>query len=190
MTPILKKELLRKSVHLLGVFTLPIFLWNRALFIPLLITLLIGYLALESFAARRIHVPFFSTLLEYCKRPHEQQSLAKGPILMVIGAVSSATIFPPYATLLALLHLFIADTLACLAGMLWGKHRLPYSPQKSWVGTITFCVVGTLLSLPLVSPPVALLLGIIGATIESLPLVDYDNLLIPLGIGFAVSQLL
>lgn len=83
--------------------------------------------------------------------------------------------------------LAFGDGSAALGGKLWGKRRLPWNHQKTWVGLGSFLCAGTLAASfnywvdarPTVPISIALLIGgtaaLMGAIAESLPIRSHDN---------------
>jgi uncharacterized protein (TIGR00297 family) len=98
--------------------------------------------------------------------------------------------------------LAFGDGMASLAGMALGRRRLPWNPRKSWVGTFTYALFGTLGAAGLLlwtapgryEPGFALAVcaaaALLGAAVESLPLGLDDNLSVPLLAGLLLFCLL
>ena len=101
--------------------------------------------------------------------------------------------FPKPVALIAIYTLAIADPLSAVVGITWGRHRVV--PGKSLEGSAAFLVATGLVAFavltwalpeaPLASRVEAgLLIGLLAAVCESLPLRIDDNLTIPLAVGF------
>ncbi|HVS03500.1 MAG TPA: DUF92 domain-containing protein [Thermoanaerobaculia bacterium] len=87
--------------------------------------------------------------------------------------------------------LAFGDGTASLAGMAWGRRKLPWNPRKSWVGTLTYWLVGTLGATVLLqwtaggeyalgfALAVCAATALAAAFVESLPLGVDDNLSVP-----------
>lgn len=184
----LKNEIWRKSVHISGIFFLPILFWNREFFVTLLILFLIGYLIVEWQWKKGKKIPFLTALTHKSKRDHESGRLAKGPILLVIAGVTTPYLFGIEPAAIGLAQAFVADTASTLAGVRWGKRRLPYHKGKSWAGSLAFFSTAFLVSILFVPPREAFLLALVGAFVESLPIPDADNLVVPMVVSFLASR--
>jgi len=184
------REIWRKSVHFSGVFFVPALLWNRLVFSVLLLAFLAVYLAIEFSARRGIRIPLLSTLTDRCKRPRESGRLSRGALFLVFSGIVTPYLFGTAAAALGLAQTFVADTASAFTGMTWGSVKLPYNASKSWVGSLAFFVAAFLISLSVLSWPRALILAAVGAIVESLPIPDADNLLIPFAVGAAAMVLL
>jgi uncharacterized protein (TIGR00297 family) len=98
--------------------------------------------------------------------------------------------------------LAFGDGMASLAGMALGRGKLPWNPRKSWVGSLTYVLCGTLAAggLLLWTAPGEYTLGfafavgaataVLGAAVESLPLGLDDNISVPLLAGLLLFCLL
>lgn len=185
MTDIPKREFWRKAVHGSGLFFLPILLWNREIFVGLLVVFLAFYLAVEFLARRGRRIPLLSTLTENSKRDAEKGRLSKGALYLVTSGIVLPYLFGPQAAAVGLAQIFTADVTSTWAGMKWGKKKLPYAPGKSWVGSLTYWCTGFLAALPFTSPIHAALLASLGTIVESLPIPEVDNLTVPFTVSLA-----
>lgn len=98
--------------------------------------------------------------------------------------------------------LAFGDGMASLAGMAFGRRKLPWNARKSWVGSATYLLFGTLgaAGLLLWTAPgryavafavaVAAACALLAAAVESLPLGLDDNLSVPLLTGLLMFCLL
>lgn len=186
----LKNEVWRKSVHLSGVFFLPILFWSRGFFVFLLILFLISYLIVEVLAKKGKRVPLLTTLTEKSKRPYEKTHIAKGPIYLVIAGILCPYLFGIVPTAIGLTQIFVADVTSTFAGVSFGKRKLPYSKKKSWIGSSTFFLSAFAVTLPFVPWPKALLLALVGTIVESLPIPEADNLTVPLSVSLVSSWII
>lgn len=108
-------------------------------------------------------------------------------VLLTILAV------PKPAALIAIYTLAIADPLAAVVGIRFGRRRL--TPNRSLEGTLAFLIAtvattALVLHWATVAPPLSIagaaaLVGLIAVTCELLPLRIDDNLTIPIVVGFA-----
>lgn len=122
----------------------------------------------------------------------------------VLGALS--IVFFKQAIFLAIAWGIMAfgDGFANLGGRYWGKHALAWNKKKTWEGSLVFIVIGTCLTLLLISIlPESLKLDtswstwvwiVCGSTIfasiwESIPGTIDDNLIVPISGGFSAFYL-
>jgi uncharacterized protein (TIGR00297 family) len=97
--------------------------------------------------------------------------------------------------------LAFGDGTASLAGMAWGRRKLPWNPRKSWVGSGAYLICGTLAATVLLrwtAPgryPLAFAVGaalataLVAAALESMPQGLDDNIGVPLVAGLFLAGL-
>lgn len=100
---------------------------------------------------------------------------------------------PKLAALVAIYTLAVADPLAAVVGIRFGRHRIARS--RSLEGSLAFCVAGVAIAAlvlrwgtaaaPATVAGAAAAIGVVGAGCELLPLRIDDNLTIPIFVGFA-----
>lgn len=186
----LSREIWRKSVHFSGIFFLPVLLWRREAFVGLLASFLVIYLIVELVGRYGLRIPLLSMLTEKCKRPGEKGRLSRGALFLVLAGILTPFLFGPTAAAVGLAQTFVADTTSTLTGIAWGTKKLPWAKKKSWVGSITFLITAFFVSLSFVPWPQALLLGLVGTAVESLPISEMDNLTVPFAVSAAAVVLL
>ncbi len=98
--------------------------------------------------------------------------------------------------------LAFGDGMASLAGMGFGRRKLPWNPRKSWVGSLAYVLFGTLgaAALLLWTAPgsytipfalaAALATALLGAAVESVPQALDDNLSVPPLAGLLLLSIL
>ncbi len=135
-------------------------------------------------------------------RHGEPREILRGPLYYGLSFVVCTLAFwrSSPVGILALMILCGGDGLADIVGRRWGKHKLPFSPQKSWVGsgamflgsfTFSLAMLGWFDALGYFAFPLtgesALKVGAIALAatlVEALPFKDIDNLtLTAIGIG-------
>lgn len=190
----------RKSIH---IGTGPIFLLCWLLFedtpaAPWLAALvpLSATLAYTAVGLGWVQAPF---IVESISRTGDRRDLLRGPLLYGLVFVTLTVLYwkRSPAAIAGLMMLCGGDGLADLTGRRWGQRRLPWSPRKSWVGSLTVFLGGSLLASGILAVFLAaavfpgslrdyllpLLVSAAGATlVESLPFPDIDNLTIPLAV--------
>ncbi|MCL2609700.1 MAG: phosphatidate cytidylyltransferase, partial [Treponema sp.] len=87
--------------------------------------------------------------------------------------------------------LAFGDGFASLVGRLFGRIRPAFLFGKSVEGSAA-CFGATFLSVYLLTRNhlVALAVAVLATALEALPLEDYDNIVLPLAVGFAVQWIL
>ncbi|MBI2982561.1 MAG: phosphatidate cytidylyltransferase, partial [Deltaproteobacteria bacterium] len=160
---------------------------SKGVLVLTIIGLAVLYLVYESNVADGRTVPILTPAIEKAKRLSEKK-IAQSPFMMGIGVLITVLIFPLMPAAAGLMQLAFSDMAAAMIGLLWGRHPLPHSPKKSWEGTGAFFIMALFL-MPLIgySIPASFLLALVGATVESLPYKDWDNLFIPVGVAAIAS---
>ena len=129
-------------------------------------------------------------ITRYASRKRDKGRFVLGPLTLAGGVFFALLLFPMHTAKIAIFALAFGDGLASLIGKRFGKIRLAFFKDKTVAGSLT-CFTAVFLSSFAVSGNFlkSLILGVAGAGIEMLPLKDYDNLLIPIAIGFLASFL-
>ncbi len=183
-----KHEITRKLVHVssamiplvIAVTPLPV---GYVVFIILTGTLL--YTVAEIMRLYGIAFPVIFNITEASIRGSEKKRFLYAPVALLLGAAISLLIFPLAIASAVILIVAFADTAATLIGKAFGRHKIPYSVNKSIEGSCGALIVGVLCACIFLPFIPALVAGITACLIESLPLnniVD-DNLSVPLGTG-------
>lgn len=194
-----KKELIRKSIHLVSL-SMPVIYYfiSKELALKLLIPLTVFSVALDF--GRHI-IPsvgrLFNSLFGFLLRKHELDSEKKnlsGASYVFISALLSVLLFPKVIFITAFATLILSDIAAALIGRRFGKHKFLF---KSLEGTLAFFVVACIvvLATPKVAGlPLEYYIGFIGAFVAAIAEnVSYgwadDNLAIPLSMGAVMYAL-
>lgn len=187
LTEEMRKEIWRKVLHMGVILALPIAAVSKGVLVLGIAGLAILYLVHESHVQDGGSVPLITPAIQKAKRLSEKK-IAQSPFMMATGVLITVLIFPLKPAAAGLIQLAFADMAAALVGILWGRHPLPHSPKKTWEGTGAFFILSFFL-MPLLSYsiPASFLLALVGATIESLPYKDWDNLFIPVGVAAIAS---
>ena len=138
-------------------------------------------------------------------RSGRRQELLRGPLLYGIAfAAATVLAFQRVSAAAALMSLCVGDGLAELVGVRFGRAwpgALPWSPRKSWAGSAAFLGGATVASLAAAAALHAwglsaataaelwrplLAACAVGALVESLPMPDVDNLLVPAAVGLTL----
>jgi len=197
----------RKALHVLAgpvfLMTWPFFsdegnLW--AALVPLAMT--------AKFAAVGLGLLSDPVDVKMMSRGGTREEILRGPLIYgVVFVVATLHSFKKLEAAAALSALCFGDAAAETVGKRFGAtHRLPWSRRKSYAGSAAFFVASTagiLLAalafdtwgfLPLGHNPQRVLLpaivaSYVGALVESLPMPDVDNVLVPAAVGIVFHHL-
>ncbi len=182
---IIRKELVRKSIHLATAFVPLLLKYFYYYVILALTTVLVCYVIAEFFRYKGKKIVFFSFFTEVAARKRDENRFVLGPVTLAIGVILSALLFDEKSAAIAIYALAFGDGLASLAGKLFGKHEIPFCHGKTLEGSFT-CFAAICISTYAVTQKalVSLIIAFFGTVIEVLPIKDFDNLIIPLILGF------
>lgn len=178
------KEIFRKSIHLCSALV-PLFLrFNYWLIIILMILVLIIYIISEFLRYKGKSIPLISKITETAARKRDENKFVLGPVTLVSGILLASLCLPLDCATVGIYALSFGDGLASLVGKLIGRVVIPGTKGKTVAGSLT-CFFAVFVSSFLFCHNcfIALILGTAAMFIEVLPLMDFDNLLIPIFIG-------
>lgn len=180
----LRSELVRKALHFFIGLAPFLAFFHRGFTLILLAAGTLVYALLESLRFRGIQIPVISPLTAFASRSRDKGHFVLGPVTLGMGAFLSILIFPQKAAEIAVFALAFGDGTASLAGKFIGRIRLPFS-EKTLEGSLA-CLFSTFISTFLVTknPATAVIIAAAAAATEILPFRDWDNVIIPLVIGF------
>ena len=183
-------EVFRKTIHLSSALTV---VFAERWYTPTVIGLIgisILYCISEFLRMHGHELYLITNITRYASRKRDKGRFVLGPLTLAGGVLAALLLFPIHTAKIAIFALAFGDGLASLVGKRFGKIRLAFFKDKTVAGSLT-CFAAVFLSTFAVSGNFwkSLVLGIAGAGIEMLPLKDYDNLLIPIAIGFLASFL-
>ena len=181
---ILQKELLRKSIHA-GSALVPLALTiHRNLTLGTLAGALVLYTAAETARIKGRTVPFVSAITAACSRSRDGHRFVLGPVTLSLGILATAIFFPPISARVGILALAFGDSFASIAGILWGRTPHPFSKSKTVCGSLA-CFIAIFLSTFAVTrnATASLVTALAGSVLESFPLGDWDNLVLPLALA-------
>ncbi|MFI3257768.1 MAG: phosphatidate cytidylyltransferase, partial [Spirochaetales bacterium] len=134
---IIRKELIRKSIHLFSGF-IPLFLgFARVPILCALCAVSVFYCIAEILRLKGKKVPVFSIVTETAARKRDQNRFVLGPLALAVGILLTAVFFDSEAAAIGIYALAFGDGLASLAGILFGKHVLPFTAGKTLEGSLT-----------------------------------------------------
>ena len=178
-------EVFRKTIHLSSALTV---VFAERWYTPTVIGIIgisILYCISEFLRMHGHELYLITNITRYASRARDKGRFVLGPLTLAGGVLAALLLFPIHTAKIAIFALAFGDGLASLVGKRFGKIRLAFFKDKTVAGSLT-CFAAVFLSSLAVSGSFwkSLLLGIAGAGIEMLPLKDYDNLLIPIIIGY------
>ena len=126
-------------------------------------------------------------------RTGDPREILRGPLYygLVFIAVTVLFWYDTPIGIIALMLMCGGDGLAEILGRRYGKSHLPWNPRKTWIGSIGMFLGGLLLSIAIlaifvaygifsipiqVMLPSILIIALVGAIVETLPLQDIDNI--------------
>jgi dolichol kinase len=187
----IKAELVRKSMHFLIALSPGMAALNRPLTVALLMAGTLFYALMETLRLSGVEVPLVSSLTSMASRPRDREHFVLGPVTLGLGALLALLLYPSPAASIGIYALAFGDGFASLVGKIFGKHRPGFMFGKSIEGSLA-CFSAAFVTAYAVSrrSTVAFLAALIAALVEALPLGDYDNLALPVSVGFAAQFLL
>ena len=184
----LKTEIVRKAIHLLIALSPLMASINRLFTLIFLAAGTLVFTFFEILRLKGINIPLVSYLTRMAKRPKDKDRFVTGPITLGLGAFLSILLFSLPAASVAIYALAFGDGLAGLFGRLFGRLRPRFLFGKSIEGSlICFIVVFLVSYLVLRDLQLALYSALAAMLVESFPLGDYDNIIMPLAVGTVVQ---
>ena len=113
--------------------------------------------------------------------------LGHGAIWLGIGTCFALSYLKDPLALATIGLIFIADSVSPIIGMRYGSVKLPYNKKKSILGTLSYALAAFIVSYFFIGS-YAIIIALVGAIIESLPISLDDNFDVPFGI-FIISKL-
>jgi dolichol kinase len=187
----IKAELVRKSMHFLIALSPGMAALNRPLTVALLMAGTLFYALMETLRLSGVEVPLVSSLTSMASRPRDRERFVLGPVTLGLGALLALLLYPSPAASIGIYALAFGDGFASLVGKIFGKHRPGFMFGKSIEGSLA-CFSAAFVTAYAVSRrfTVALVAALVAAMVEALPLEDYDNLALPVSVGFVAQFLL
>ena len=184
----LKSEVIRKALHFLIALVPGMAAIDKTATVVILITGTLGYTLMEYLRLLGVKVPVISSITSMASRPRDFGRFVMGPVTLGLGALAALLFYPSNAAEIAIYALAFGDGIASLAGKFFGKWRFSFFSGKTIEGSLA-CFVAVLFCAYAVSGSmyIALVAAFTAMTVEALPLEDFDNIAIPVTVGFAVQ---
>jgi dolichol kinase len=183
-----RTEIIRKSIHFLIALSPGMAAINYPLTVSMLMTGVLGYTVMEQLRLKGVEVPIVSAFTSMASRPRDMGNFVLGPVTLGLGALLALLLFPSPAACIGIYALAFGDGFAGLIGKLFGRVRPAFLCGKSLEGSMA-CFAAVFFSAYLVSHSytVSLTAAFTATMVEALPLEDYDNVALPLIVGFAAQ---
>jgi dolichol kinase len=114
-----------------------------------------------------------------------------GPVTLGLGAMISLLLYPEPSASIAIYALAFGDGLAALAGRVVGGPRIPLLRGKTFSGSLS-CFAAVFVMAYHVSrrPTESLIIAAAATVLEAIPTGNFDNIIIPFGVGMVATKLL
>jgi dolichol kinase len=155
-------------------------MWSKPITLVLIAVVTGLYALSEALRQLGLALPPVSTITRWAMRKPEARGFVKGPILYGIGIWLTVALFRQAPATAGVLIFAVGDGAASLVGSSIGRVRLPHSRGKTLEGSLAVLLAGVFIAIFFVPWPWALLVGVVASLVESLPIGDFDNLLLPL----------
>lgn len=180
----LTTEVIRKSIHMLVALVPLLAAWNLGLTTTVLMIGIVVYTYSEFLRQQGYEVALISRLTSAAARKRDSGKFVLGPVTLGLGALLALALYPSPAAAIAIYALAFGDGLSSLAGRMFGSVIIPFTKGKSVEGSLTcFLAVLTAAYAMGFDPLKAILLAAAATVLEVLPTKDFDNILLPLGVG-------
>jgi dolichol kinase len=164
----LKGEIERQLIHLFtGIALILLIRAAGDMALTLLLFLLASYVTISiAIILNKLPLPL-STFLCRWGRPSKQTIPFKGTILLLCGIILSFILFPEEIVYASIAVVAFGDSVATAAGVLAGRHKLPYSGDKTVEGAVSGTITAFLASSLFVTPAQAFAGAAGGMLLES-----------------------
>ncbi|WP_321422951.1 SEC59/DGK1/VTE5 family protein [uncultured Methanobacterium sp.] len=180
----MNKELWRQLIHASGVFIVILSYFLPSQLLIILCVAILVFVVIVFRLDHQHHIPFFSTILRVAKRDEDE----RGFVYFFIGIIITLCIFQFNMAIAnaAILILLFGDSSSTLIGRRFGRIKLPFQSHKTLEGSLTFLVVGFLVSLTQLPLIPAFIGALAGTLTEAYSPID-DNVPIPLISALAIT---
>jgi dolichol kinase len=183
-------EIVRKSLHFLIALVPLLASVNLTATLGLLAAGILFYSFAESSRLQGFPIPLVSDLTMIASREKDRRGFVLGPVTLGLGAMLSLLLYPLPAASLAIYALAFGDGIATLAGTVMRGPRIPLFGDKTISGSLACFAAVFIVTLSVTQRPFyAFLLAVAGAFLEAIPAGNYDNIILPVGIGLIASRL-
>jgi phytol kinase len=183
-------EIVRKSLHFLIALVPMLASVNLPATLGLLAAGTLFYCLAESSRLSGIPIPLVSDLTLIASRDTDRKGFVLGPVTLGLGAMLALILYPLPAASLAIYALAFGDGIASLAGTMVRGPKIPLFGGKTLSGSLACFGAVFAVTLAVTQRPLdALVIGAAGALLEAIPAGDFDNIVLPVGVGLIASRL-
>jgi dolichol kinase len=173
-------ETTRKTVHVISNLSACVLIWIfgiQTLSYFVLVGTYVGILLMHM-TMNRIKIPGIEQWVKNVGR--EGENPGEGALYNALGILFAIGILrnDVAAAIAVILILALGDGLATFVGTEYGRHKLPWNRNKSLEGTLGFSA-GAMCALFVMPVPATILIVVLAAFIESLPIKVNDNIALP-----------
>jgi len=187
----LRSEMIRKGIHFLSALVPTIAAFDRSFTLFALAIGTIFYTLAEASRLRGVPVPVVSRITQLASRERDSGHFVLGPVTLALGVMLALLLYPAPAASIAIYALAFGDGVASLVGRTIGRMRPQFLGGKSIEGSLA-CFLAVLFAAYRVSGRLSLSLSaaLVATLTEAVPLADFDNIVLPLIVGWVVLILL
>jgi len=184
-------EFVRKSLHLLIAIVPVLASANLPATLALLAFGTLFYAFAESSRRHGNPIMVVSDLTIIASREKDSAGFVLGPVTLGLGAMISLLLYPEPSASIAIYALAFGDGLAALAGRVVGGPRIPLLRGKTFAGSLA-CFAAVFVMAYHVSrrPTESLIIAVAATVLEAIPTGNFDNIIIPFGVGMVATKLL
>jgi phytol kinase len=183
-------EIVRKSLHFLIACVPALASLNLSLTMVILASGTLLYAYAETLRLQGRQVAFISTITMRAARIRDHGQFVLGPITLGLGAMLALLLYPEPASFIAIYALAFGDGFASLVGKIFGRILIPFTGGKTVEGSLACFLVVFIASYRLFGNPTgSLAIAATATLLEALPIKDYDNIILPVGVGFMAMRL-
>lgn len=179
-----KDESARKTLHIVSNLTACLMIWALGIETTSYIVLLVAFIGILAMhlALTGTKIPGMEEWIKNVGRMGENPG--EGALYNALGVLFAISLLRDYplAAISVILILALGDGLATFAGARYGRHKLPWNRNKSWEGIAGFSL-GASCAWFLMPVPGTVLIVILAAIIESLPMRVNDNIVLPAAVS-------
>ncbi len=185
----LKTELIRKSIHMLiALVPLLAALLGATITLAILAAGVLFYSFAEYQRTLGRSIPLITRITNAAARQTDRGGMILGPITLGIGAMVSLLLYPAPASIIAIYSLAFGDSISSIAGKLFGRSPFPYIQGKTLEGSLACFILVFYITYRMVGTPLpSLVIAGVATALEAVPVKDLDNIILPMGSGFAAS---
>jgi len=183
-------EIVRKSLHFLIALVPILASVNLSFTLGLLAAGTLFYAFAENSRLSGIPIPLVSDLTLIASREQDRKGFVLGPVTLGLGAMLALILYPLPAASLAIYALAFGDGVASLAGTMVRGPRIPLFGGKTLSGSLACFGAVFAVTLGITQRPLdALVLGAASALLEAIPAGNFDNIVLPVGVGLIAARL-